>query len=465
MEDPLSSLHHHHHHHHQSYLAEFYESCLGNPFPSEDDLCFSKDRLFQIETEFARSLEHSDQDGASAFLEESPLSLPMQMPGEETSPIDLLLMGAEAIDVGDWGAASGIMARLNVMLPGKENGGGPFDRLAFYFAQALDLRCSDSICGMLNVASCGNEIAASGHDTTSTICAVQMVQELSPYMKFAHFTANQAILEATWSDRDVHVVDFDIMEGIQWPPLMGDLAARDSGCSLRITAVIAHPGDARRSSRTGRRLKEFAGSIGLDFEFDQFIMTKEEDFRNVKADGCHRAIVANCMSHQVHTPHRSPATVCTFLKGVTTIMSPKVVSLVQDELHDMTRTHAKASFVDFFCEAVHHYMAVSESLARGFGGGYGTWLKLVENEMLGPRIMECLRGFPSGADVDRPGLDGYETGPISEKNVAQAKFLVGLFCRDYWVQNEKERRVLSLCWRSRPIVTASIWAPIRKAAV
>ena len=51
---------------------------------------------------------------------------------------------------------------------------------------------------------------------------------MSLYYQFAHFTANQSIIEAFEKEEDVnnralHVIDFDISYGFQWPSLIQSL--------------------------------------------------------------------------------------------------------------------------------------------------------------------------------------------------------------------------------------------------
>lgn len=75
------------------------------------------------------------------------------------------------------------------------------------------------------------------HESVAEHTNFQMLKELSPYVKFAHFTANQVILEATQGDHEVHSFIFDIMEGVQWPPLMAEVAMGKS-TFLEITAII-----------------------------------------------------------------------------------------------------------------------------------------------------------------------------------------------------------------------------------
>ncbi|KAI5680668.1 hypothetical protein M9H77_01895 [Catharanthus roseus] len=62
--------------------------------------------------------------------------------------------------------------------------------------------------------------------------------EATPYLKFTHFTVNRAILEALQGHDVIHVIDFSLMQGLQWPSLIQALALRPEGPPLlRITDI------------------------------------------------------------------------------------------------------------------------------------------------------------------------------------------------------------------------------------
>jgi hypothetical protein len=125
--------------------------------------------------------------------EEEPLIM------EESSLGDLLLAGAMAVEAGDLVHASAVMTKADDILDEMSS----TDHLSCYFARGLRSRIAGAH------TECHRAAPA------NRLTAYQMLQEVSPFVKFAHFTANQAILEASMDDPDVHVVDFDVGDGVQ----------------------------------------------------------------------------------------------------------------------------------------------------------------------------------------------------------------------------------------------------------
>ncbi|KAI3933923.1 hypothetical protein MKX01_028249 [Papaver californicum] len=324
---------------------------------------------------------------------------------EESSLTDLLLTAAEA---EDWLLAFTVIESLQSRLTDGQNGENSFLKLAFFFTQGLQYK--------------------SFNKRTDRMSAFQMLQEL----RFAHLAANQAILEKTQGDPEVHVIDFNVMEGIQMPPLMVDLVSR-KGASLRITAVVGDPTSMGYIRQTGKRLREFADSIYLPFRFEHIMLQKEEDYKGIDASN---KLIANSMTHQLHRPYRNFESVKCFLNGIQILSFSKIPSMS----------------IDFFCEAFHHYTSLYDSLVISFSNGYKVGLKLIEDNFL------------VGAVTRRAGknvfssLKGYKAIPMSYCNVSQAKYLVGLFTGCYWVQHEKCR--LHLCWKSRPVISTTVWVPM-----
>lgn len=386
--------------------------------------------------------------------------------------VHLLMAAAEALSGSNNSLelARVILVRLKELV--SANDGTTMERLAAYFTDALQ--------GLLEASSGshhGNKQLITDdrrqdHHQTDVLAAFQLLQDMSPYVKFGHFTANQAILEAVAHDRRIHIIDYDIMEGIQWASLMQALVSKKDGLPtphLRITALSRGAGGGRRSigtiQETGRRLAAFAASIGQPFSFHQCRLDSDENFRPsalklVRGE----ALVVNCMLHLPHFSYRAQKSVASFLSGAKTL-NPRLVTLVEEETGPTTET----GFVGRFTDTLHNYSALCDSLQAGFPMQERA-RALVERVFLGPRIAVTLgRIFKTRGDEEvvpswwewiggsGSGSGGLKSAGISFANQCQAKLLLGLFNDGYRVEELGSNRLV-LGWKNRRLLSASIWA-------
>ncbi|CAL4938644.1 unnamed protein product [Urochloa decumbens] len=310
------------------------------------------------------------------------------------------------------------------------------------------------------------------------LTAFQMLQDMSPYMKFGHFTANQAILEAVSGDRRVHVVDYDIAEGVQWASLMQAMTSRPDGVPpphLRITAVSRGGGGgaARAVQEAGRRLAAFAASIGQPFSFGQCRLDSDERFRpatvrTVKGE----TLVANCVLNQAaatSTIRRPMGSVASFLAGMAAL-GAKVVTVVEEDQGEPGEEDEAAAggFVARFMEELHRYSAVWDSLEAGFPT-QSRVRGLVERAILAPNIAGAVsRAYRAvdggGGGEARAGWgewmrgNGFRAVPLSCFNHSQARLLLGLFNDGYTMEETSPNKIV-LGWKARRLLSASVWAP------
>ncbi|KAL6642303.1 hypothetical protein ACP70R_020484 [Stipagrostis hirtigluma subsp. patula] len=372
----------------------------------------------------------------------------------ENSLSDLLLAGASAVDSKDSINASAIVSRLEELIPSipyrsYDPSVSSFGHLACYFARGLRSRIS---------GACTERHLAAAPAPANRMSACQMLQELSPFIKFVQFTANQAILEATVDDLDVHVIDLNVGEGIQWSSFMSDLA-RHGRKTFHLTAVTsdANP-DTGAHLTAARWLSEFAKSLELPFRYSSLHLRSEEDLHGFTRS-CKGSVIVSC-----DTTNRSYSSLIKLqmlLLGSVKILQPKLVILIEEELFGIGQKPSLGtfSFAEFFCKVLNHFTAVLDSLASCFcGSGYGKCLGLVEKEMLGPRIEDAVGqcGPMTGGAIG--DLEGFRACEISSFNIAQAKMLVGLFSRGFGVVHEEGR--LALCWNARPLTSVSVWSPM-----
>jgi hypothetical protein len=298
--------------------------------------------------------------------------------------------------------------------------------------------------------------------------AFQAYNALSPLVKFSHFTANQAILQALDGEDRLHVIDLDIMQGLQWPGLFHILASRPrKPRSLRITGLGA---SLDVLEATGRRLADFAASLGLPFEFHPI----EGKIGHV-ADAAallgprHRqqqqdeATVVHWMHHCLYDVTGSDLGTVRLLRR----LRPKLITIVEQDLGH------SGDFLGRFVEALHYYSALFDALGDGAGAAAAESDErhAVERQLLGAEIRNIVAvGGPKRTGevrVERWGDElrraGFRPVSLAGSPATQARLLLGMYPWKGYTLVEEEA-CLKLGWKDLSLLTASAWEPTDAAA-
>nr|QFR35736.1 DELLA protein DWARF8-LIKE [Chandrasekharania keralensis] len=372
--------------------------------------------------------------------------------------VHLLMSCAGAVEAGDHAGASGHLADAHAALAAVSPASG-IGRVAVHFTAALSRR--------LFPPTPSPPPPAPAADADHAFL-YHHFYEAGPYLKFAHFTANQAILEAVQGCSHVHIIDFNLMQGLQWPALIQALALRPGGPpSLRLTGIGPPSPPGRDDLRdVGVRLADLARSVRVHFSFRGVAANRLDEVRPWMLQVSRGEAVAVNSVLQLHRllgdPSPSPsgdaarAPIDAVLDCVASVR-PRVVTVVEQEAD-----HNKPGFLDRFTEALFYYSAVFDSLDAASGGGAGdaaaeAYLEReIRDIVCGEGAERRERHEPLRRWRDRLGRAGLAAVPLGASALRQARMLVGLFSGEGHGVEEADG-CLTLGWHGRPLFSASAW--------
>ncbi|XP_031497443.1 DELLA protein GAI1-like [Nymphaea colorata] len=371
--------------------------------------------------------------------------------------VHTLMACAEAIQQDNLKLAEALVKQIGVLAASQA---GAMRKVATFFAEALARRIyrlypSDS-----------------PNDAFSDLLQMHFY-EACPYLKFAHFTANQAILEAFAGKPRVHVIDFSMKQGMQWPALMQALALRPGGPpAFRLTGV----GPPQRDNsdplqEVGWKLAQFAETINVEFEYRGLVAASLADIEAYMLDlrPTDGEVVAVNSIFELHQLLAQPGAMDKVLSLVRSVQ-PQIVTMVEQEA-----AHNGPVFLDRFTEALHYYSSLFDSLEGCTGGSSpATGQDQVMSEVyLGRQICNIVacegaerveRHETLGQWRARMGAAGFAPVHLGSNAFKQASMLLALFAGGDGYRVEENNGCLMLGWHTRPLIATSAWQLLPSSA-
>lgn len=175
----------------------------------------------------------------------------------------LLIECSHAVYANDRQLAEGL---LNQIRKQSSLDGDGTQRMASVFADALEARLNGT------GSEAWRRIAAKRIPTSEYLKITRLYITVCPFPRISIYYANQTILNVAKKASKLHIIDFGISFGFQWPSLIHALSNNKNSNSikLRITGIdfpLQGFRPAELIQETGRRLEAYAESFGVPFEY------------------------------------------------------------------------------------------------------------------------------------------------------------------------------------------------------
>ncbi|CAK7333979.1 unnamed protein product [Dovyalis caffra] len=374
----------------------------------------------------------------------------------------LLISCAQAVAADDHRSANELLKQIRLHSSPFGDGNR---RLAHCFANGLEAR----------LAGTGSQIykglVSKRTSAADILKAYRLYIAACPFRKVSNFVSNKTIKIMAGNSMKLHVIDFGILYGFQWPTLIQRLSCRPGGPpKLRMTGIeFPQPGfrPAERVEETGRRLAAYAKEFDVPFEYNAIAKKWETiQLEELKIDR-DEVVVVNCLYRAKNLPDETVA-----------VNSPRsiVLDLIRKInpdifVHGITNGAYNAPFyVTRFREALFHFSAMFDILETNVPRE-DLERMVIEKEIFGREALNVVacEGWERG---ERPETykqwqvrclrAGFVQLSFDREIVKQATAKVRQHYHGDFLIDEDSRWLLQ-GWKGRIIYTLSVWKPASKA--
>ncbi|XBJ06881.1 hypothetical protein VPH35_012471 [Triticum aestivum] len=232
------------------------------------------------------------------------------------------------------------------------------ERLAFYLADGLEARLAGS----------GSQVYRTlierRTSPTDWLEAYSLFVAACPFVRTSYYFASQAILDVSKGQQRVHIIDFGIGYGFQWPLMIQKFAQQEEGApKLRITGIdVSQPGfrPCEMIEETGKRLADYANMFKVPFQYQGIAAARWDTIKiedlNIDED---EVLIINCIFRMKNLGHETDGINSARDEVLKTMrrMNPKVfISGTVNVLH------SSPFFIQRFKEVMLHYSSVFDML-------------------------------------------------------------------------------------------------------
>ncbi|XAR58976.1 hypothetical protein NMG60_11014578 [Bertholletia excelsa] len=385
--------------------------------------------------------------------------------GDEKEMVDLwtlLVSCAQSVAADDRRSAN---EQLKQIRQHSSPTGTASQRLANVFANGLEAR----------IAGTGSQIYASlasrRNSAAKMLKAYQLFYSASPFKKMATFFATKKIadLALKFPTKKLHIIDFGIAYGFQWPILIKYLSELlpDGTPELRITG-IDYPQcgfrPAELINETGRHLAKFCERFKVPFRYDALAVQKWE---SIKIEDLHidndEVIVVNCLArlqnlHEETVVDDSPRDAV--LKLIRKI-NPNI--FIQSHV---SGSYTSPFFAARFREALFHFSSMFDLIETNIDGEDEERMNF-EQEFLGREILNVV-ACEGSERVERPetykqwqvriARAGFKMLPLDQELLKKLRGKVKAWYHENFAIEEDGEWMLQ-GWKGRIICGSSCWVP------